>query len=100
MWRPEGVRFQSVDYSWKGDSSRAAKIEASGTSVGSLRLPSLPRTLALSTCRVVHRGLPHGSRGSHQQSEETNPGVQPSRDACALSRLHWSSSSPRPTTVT
>lgn len=99
MWRLKGVRFQSVAKSWKGDGSRAAKIEASVTSC-SLRLLSLPQISALSTCRVVHRGLPQGSRGPHQRSGETNPGVQPSGDACTLSRLHWGSSSPLPTTVT
>lgn len=99
MWRPKGVRFQSVAKSWKGAGSRAAKIEASVISC-SLRLLSLPQISALSTCRVVHRGLPQGSRGSHQRSGETNPGVQPSGDACTLSRLHLGSSSPLPTTVT
>lgn len=42
MWRPEGVRFQSVDKSWKGDSSGAAKIEASGTSVAASDCPASP----------------------------------------------------------
>lgn len=69
MWRPKGVRFQSVAKSWKGEGSRAAKIEASVTSC-SLRLLSLPQISALSTCRVVHRGLPQGSRGPHQRSGE------------------------------
>lgn len=44
MWRPEGVRFQSVDKSWKGDSTGGggAKIEASGTSVAASDLPASP----------------------------------------------------------